>query len=194
LDEEPVSDSAIKLAIPPYDPRELLASIVDSSHDAIISKTINGVITSWNRGAEALFGYRADEAIGKPITLLIPEDRLEEEPAIIAKLRAGLQVDHFDTVRRRKDGSFIDISLTISPIRDANGSIVGASKVARDISARKRAEERQQLLLGEMHHRVKNLFALTSGLITMASRAAESPAELAASMRQRLMHFQPPMN
>jgi PAS domain S-box-containing protein len=175
------------LAIAPYDPNELLASIVESSQDAIISKTINGIITSWNRGAEQLFGYQAEEVVGKPITILIPEDRLDEEPAILAKLRAGQKVDHFDTIRRRKDGSLLDISLTISPIRDAHGTIVGASKIARDVSSRKREEERQRLLLGEMHHRVKNLFALTSGLITMASKSAASPEELADSMRQRLL-------
>ncbi|MCF6370920.1 sensor histidine kinase [Rhizobium halophilum] len=177
---------ATALAIAPYDPKDLLASIVESSQDAIISKTINGIITSWNRGAEQLFGYQAEEVVGKPITILIPEDRLDEEPAILAKLRAGQKVDHFDTVRRRKDGSLLDISLTISPIKDSDGTIVGASKIARDISSRKRDEERQRLLLGEMHHRVKNLFALTSGLITMASKSAVSPAELAHSMRQRL--------
>ena len=165
----------------------MLASIVESSQDAIISKTINGIITSWNGGAEQLFGYRAEEVIGRPITILIPEDRLDEEPAIIAKLRAGKKVDHFDTTRRRKDGSLVDISLTISPIRDADGTIVGASKIARDVSSRKLEEERQRLLLGEMHHRVKNLFALASGLITMASKFAASPAELADSMRQRLI-------
>ncbi|MCB5205235.1 PAS domain S-box protein [Neorhizobium sp. T786] len=181
-----VSAPANPLAVPPYDPKELLASIVESSQDAIISKTINGVIMSWNSGAEALFGYRAEEVIGKSITILIPEDRQEEETTILSRLRAGQKVDHFDTVRRRKDGSLVDISLTISPIRDGNGTIVGASKVARDVSGRKRAEERQRLLLGEMHHRVKNLFALTSGLITMASKSAASPADLAASMRQRL--------
>ncbi|WP_081858671.1 sensor histidine kinase [Pseudorhizobium pelagicum] len=177
---------ASTLAIAPYDPKELLASIVESSQDAIISKTINGIITSWNRGAEQLFGYRTDEVVGKPVTILIPEDRLDEEPAILAKLRAGQKVDHFDTIRRRKDGSLLDISLTISPIRGSDGTIVGASKIARDVSSRKREEERQRLLLGEMHHRVKNLFALTSGLITMAAKSAVSPEGLAGSMRQRL--------
>jgi PAS domain S-box-containing protein len=168
------------------DATELLAAIIESSGDAIISKTMDGIVTSWNRGAEALFGYHASEAIGKPITMLIPDDRLEEEPRILARLQAGQKVDHFETVRRRKDGSLIDISLTISPIRDREGAIIGASKVARDISASKRMEERQFLMLREMHHRVKNLFALTSGLISMASRSAASPSELAASMRQRL--------
>src|ERR1700735_419048 len=124
---------------PAYDQLILLSSIVDSSHDAIISKSLNGgIITSWNKSAERLFGYTAEEAIGQPITMLIPADRLGEEPQIISRLRQGERVDHFATVRRRKDGTLIDISLTISPVRDASGKIIGASKVARDISESKR--------------------------------------------------------
>jgi len=118
----------------------LLAAIVDSSDDAIISKDLNGVITSWNNSAERMFGYTAAEAVGRPVTMLIPPDRLEEEPEILLRLRRGERVDHFETVRRRKDGKLLDISLTISPVRDARGVIVGASKIARDISAQKRAE------------------------------------------------------
>ncbi|HXB75403.1 MAG TPA: PAS domain S-box protein [Candidatus Acidoferrales bacterium] len=118
----------------------LLSAIVDSSDDAIISKDLNGVITSWNNGAERLFGYTAAETIGKPITMLIPEERLEEEPKILERLRRGQRVDHFETVRRKKDGSLIDISLTISPVRDADGAVIGASKIARDITERKRAD------------------------------------------------------
>lgn len=117
-----------------------LAAIVSSSHDAVISKDLNGVIQTWNEGAERLFGYRADEAIGKPVTILIPPDRLQDEPAILARIRRGEVVDHFETVRRRKDGGLIDISLTISPVRDNEGRIIGASKIARDISDRKQAE------------------------------------------------------
>jgi len=117
-----------------------LAAIVESSHDAIISKDLDGIITTWNRGAERLFGYSAEEAVGKPVTILIPPDRLDEEPSILARIRKGEPVDHFETVRRRRDGSLIDISLTISPVRDTQGRIVGASKVARDISERKLAE------------------------------------------------------
>jgi PAS domain S-box-containing protein len=117
-----------------------LAAIVSSSHDAVVSKDLNGVIQTWNGGAERLFGYRADEVIGKPITIVIPADRLQEEPAILARIRAGELVDHLETVRRRKDGALIDISLTISPVRDSEGRIIGASKIARDISDRKRAE------------------------------------------------------
>jgi PAS domain S-box-containing protein len=113
----------------------LLASIVESSDDAIVSKTLDGVITSWNRGAERLFGYNADEAIGQPITLIIPADRRDEETTIIESLRRGDRIEHFQTVRQRKDGTFVNISLTISPVRDTAGIIVGASKIARDISS-----------------------------------------------------------
>ncbi|HUA87588.1 MAG TPA: PAS domain S-box protein [Bryobacteraceae bacterium] len=119
----------------------LLGAIVDSSDDAIISKDLNGTITSWNRSAERLFGFTAAEAIGQPVaTLLIPPDRQEEEPRILERLRAGERVDHFETVRRHKDGRLLDISLTISPVKDPQGRIIGASKIARDISCRKRAE------------------------------------------------------
>ena len=118
----------------------LLASIVESSDDAIISKTLDGVITSWNKGAERLFGYRADEALGQPISLIIPLDRYDEETRIIEGLRRGERIDHFETVRQRKDGSLLEISLSISPLRDPAGNIVGASKIARDISSRLRNE------------------------------------------------------
>ena len=118
----------------------LLSAIVDSSDDAIISKDLDGTITSWNNGAERLFGYVAAETIGKPITMLIPEERLDEEPKILERLRQGQRVDHFETIRRRKDGTLLDISLTISPIRNAAGAIIGASKIARDITERKRAD------------------------------------------------------
>jgi PAS domain S-box-containing protein len=118
----------------------LLASIVDSSDDAIISKTLEGVITSWNAGAERLFGYPAKEAIGRHISMIIPLDRRGEETTILARLSRGERIDHFDTVRLRKDGAKLDISLSISPVRDATGEIIGASKIARDIGGRKRIE------------------------------------------------------
>jgi PAS domain S-box-containing protein len=121
----------------------LLGAIVDSSDDAIISKNLDGVITSWNRSAERLFGYTSEEAVGQTVAaLLIPDDREGEEPDILAKLRKGERVDHFETVRRCKDGSLIEISLTISPVRDHQGRIIGASKIARDITQRRRAEKR----------------------------------------------------
>jgi PAS domain S-box-containing protein len=116
----------------------LLASIVDSSDDAIVSKDLESRITSWNRAAQRLFGYEEHEVLGKSVTMLIPEDRLDEEPKILERIRAGERVEHFETVRRRKDGTLVDISLTISPVRDWSGKIVGASKIARDVSDRKR--------------------------------------------------------
>lgn len=118
----------------------LLSAIVDSSDDAIISKNLNGIITSWNKGAERLFGYTAGEVVGKPITILIPPDRLQEEPNILDRLKRGERVDHFETIRVRKDGSKLNISLTISPVKDSWGIIIGASKIARDITDRKRTE------------------------------------------------------
>jgi len=118
----------------------LLAAIVDSSDDAIVSKNLDGMITSWNTGAERLFGYRAEEAIGKHISIIIPAERQDEERKIIEQLKRGERVDHFETIRTRKDGAMLDISLTISPLRDNAGRIVGASKVARDVTERKRIE------------------------------------------------------
>jgi PAS domain S-box-containing protein len=119
-----------------------MAAIVESSDDAIIGKDLNGIITSWNEGAERLFGYTAAEVIGKSVTILIPPGRLNEEPYILEHIRHGKPVDHYETVRRRKDGSEIDISLTVSPVRDKSGKVIGASKIARDISSRRQAEER----------------------------------------------------
>jgi PAS domain S-box-containing protein len=163
-----------------------LASIVTYSDDAIISKDLNGVIVSWNRGAERLFGYSPEEIIGKPITVLIPEDHRDEEPQIIDRIRRGEHVDHYETVRRRKEGGLFDVSLTVSPVRDGDGRIVGASKIARDITDRKRAQEQQTLLLREMSHRVKNLFAVTGSLVTLSARSARTPADMAAAVRDRL--------
>jgi PAS domain S-box-containing protein len=118
----------------------LLAAIVSSSDDAIISKTLDGIITTWNKGAERIFGYTAEEAIGQRITLIIPPERQPEESDILDRLRRGQAVDHFHTIRRRKDGTLLDVSLSISPVRDSSGQVIGASKVARDITVQKRAE------------------------------------------------------
>src|SRR5215470_12248841 len=111
-----------------------LAAIVESSDDAIVSKTLEGVITSWNRSAERMFGWTADEAIGRHITLIIPPERLHEEDEVLAKLRRGERIDHFETIRVAKDGCRLNISLTVSPVRDGSGRIIGASKIARDIT------------------------------------------------------------
>lgn len=143
-----------------------LASIVESSDDAIISKDLDGIITSWNRGAERLFGYSAEEVIGKPVTILISADRQHEEPEILARLRRGERIEQYDTVRRRKDGSLIDISLTVSPIKATYGRIIGASKIARDVTERKRVQEQQKLLVNEMKHRIKNSLATIQAIAT----------------------------
>jgi PAS domain S-box-containing protein len=118
-----------------------LAAIVESSDDAIISKDLDGIVTSWNRSAERVFGYTAEEMIGNPISVIAAPDRADEMPAILARIRRGERVDHFETKRRRKDGRIIDISLTVSPIRGYDGIVIGASKIARDISDRKLAEQ-----------------------------------------------------
>jgi len=121
-----------------------LVSIIRNSQDAIIGKTVDGIVTSWNLGAERLFGYRAEEMIGQPVTKIIPEERLEEEAEILAQIRRGESFDHFETVRRCKGGRLVNVSLTVSPVRDAEGCLIGASKIARDISERKQAEKNLQ--------------------------------------------------
>ena len=166
---------------------EYLAAIVESSDDAIITKNLNSIIRTWNRGAERLFGYSAEEAVGQPILMLIPEDRFHEESDIIARLRRGERIKHFQTVRQRKDGSLVPISLTISPVRNAKGEVIGASKIARDITEQIEAVERQKLLLAEMRHRVGNSFAVAGSLISVTAREVESSKELARIMRDRLM-------
>lgn len=158
--------------------RQFLAAIVESSYDAILTKNLDGTITSWNRGAEDLFGYAAEEVVGKSVTILIPDDRQDEEPSILARLRRGERTDHYETVRRRKDGSLVDISLTVSPIRDPSGKVVGASKIARDISDRRRLIEQQNLMLGEMQHRVKNLAAVIDGLARQSQPDGEPAVEV----------------
>lgn len=163
-----------------------LAALVESSDDAIISKNLEGIITSWNAGAEHLFGYGVSEAIGRSVMMLIPPDRHNEEPAILARIRAGERIDHYETIRQRKDGSLVDISLSVSPIKDADGIIIGASKIARDITERRRAQEQQQLLLHEMDHRVKNLFALATSIVNLSVASAETPAMLASIVADRL--------
>ena len=118
-----------------------LAAIVESSDDAIVSKDLNGIVLSWNQAAERMFGYTAEEMIGASIRRIIPDDRQSEEDTVLASIRASQRVEHFETVRKSRDGRLVPISLTVSPILDAGGSVVGASKIARDISDRKRAEQ-----------------------------------------------------
>ncbi|MBY0560477.1 PAS domain S-box protein [Hyphomicrobium sp.] len=163
-----------------------LAAIVQSSDDAIVSKDLNGIITSWNDGAHHLFGYTADEVIGKPITMLIPSDRQDEEVNILAMIRRGERTRHFETKRRRKDGSVFDISLTISPVKDRDGRIIGASKIGRDITERKRAQETQALLIGELNHRVKNTLASVQAIAQQTLRRARSSDEFVSSFSGRI--------
>jgi PAS domain S-box-containing protein len=161
-----------------------LAAIVETSDDAIISKDLNGVIATWNKGAERLFGYLEQEAIGKPITMLIPEQHRDEETRILERIRGGERIDHFETVRRRKDGSLVSISLTVSPITDGLGRIVGASKIARDITEQKRREEQINLLAREADHRTKNLLALAQATVHLTN--GETAAELKSAIEGRL--------
>ncbi|MGD9966004.1 MAG: PAS domain S-box protein [Hyphomonadaceae bacterium] len=163
-----------------------LAAIVTSSDDAIISKTLQGVITSWNAGAAQIFGYAAEEIVGKHITTLIPPELHHEEKEIIAKLSRGERIEHFETIRVAKDGRRMDISLTVSPMRDSGGRIIGASKIARDISDRKRAEETQRLLLDELSHRIKNTLATVQAIASQTLRRATDPANFVSSFNGRI--------
>jgi two-component system, chemotaxis family, CheB/CheR fusion protein len=149
-----------------------LAAIVESSEDAIISKDLNGIITSWNRGAERLFGYTVDEIVGRPVLTLIPADLQDEEHRIIDSIRRGERIGHYETVRRCKDGSLVEISLTVSPLKNAEGRIIGASKIARDITALRRAQQQQKLLVHEMKHRIKNTLATVQAIASQTLQGA----------------------
>jgi len=148
-----------------------LAAIVESSADAIISKDINGIITSWNHGAERLFGYPAQEVVGQPVTILMPPDRLNEEPKILERIRRGERLEHYETIRQRKDGKLIEISLTVSPIKDAAGKVIGASKIARDISAQKEAEQK----LGHAHKEVVAVLRAKDDFLAALSHELRMP-------------------
>jgi PAS domain S-box-containing protein len=150
------------------------SSVIESSHDAIVTKDLNGIITSWNAGAEHIFGYKPEEVLGKSVTILIPPDHENEEPAILERIRRGERIDHYDTIRMRKDGTRLDISLTISPVRDAAGKIIGASKIARDITTRKRTEAQIKYLAGETEHRTKNILATVQAVVQL-TRAENVP-------------------
>jgi PAS domain S-box-containing protein len=163
-----------------------LASIVESSDDAIVGKNIDGIITSWNNGAERLFGYTAHEVVDKPVTVLFPPDRHDEERTILERIMRGERIEHYETVRRHKDGRLIDVSLTISPVKDAEGKIVGASKIARDITERKRAEAREKMLMAELDHRVKNVLARVAMVMMSSRHASSSIDEFTQSLTGRI--------
>ena len=161
-----------------------LASIVENSDDAIVSKNLDGVITSWNRGAEHVFGYTAGEAIGQPITILIPGNRRNEEREILTRIRRGERIDHYETVRQRKDGSLIVVSLTVSPLKNAEGKIVGASKIARDITEQKRNQEQIATLAREAEHRSKNLLATVQATVLLSQ--SDTPEGLKQAIEGRI--------
>jgi len=163
------------------------AAIVTGSDDAIVAKDLNSIILSWNPAAERIFGYAAEEVLGKPITILIPEDRQHEEVDFIDRLRRGERIQHFETLRRKKNGELFPISVSISPIRDSSGKVVGASKIARDITAQHRTAEQQRLLLSEMKHRVGNSFAIASGLLRLCAGQASTVDDFVGLMRGRFM-------
>ena len=161
-----------------------LASIIQSSDDAIVSKNLDGIITSWNNGAERVFGYTAEEAIGQPITIVIPHDRWDEERTILTRIRRGERIDHFETVRQRKHGSLIVVSLTISPVKNAAGKIVGASKIARDVTEQKRNQEQIATLAREAEHRSKNLLANVQAMVNLSQ--ADAVGDLKKAIEGRI--------
>jgi PAS domain S-box-containing protein len=164
-----------------------LAAIVESSDDGIVSKSLQGIVRSWNKAAERIFGYTAEEMVGASITKIIPPERLSEEASIVNKVGKGERIDHYETIRRRKDGTRIHVSLTVSPVKDSTGRIVGASKIARDISERKEKEDRIVMLMREVNHRVKNQYAVILSMIRETSNRAGDSAEFEQQVRERIM-------
>lgn len=161
-----------------------LASIVESSDDAIVSKSLDGIIANWNKGAERIFGYTSEEAIGQPITIVIPADRRSEEREILTRIRRGERIDHFETIRQRKDGGLIVVSLTVSPVKDDDGKIVGAAKIARDITEQKRNQELISTLAREAEHRSKNLLATVQATVRLSQ--SETPDGLKRAIEGRI--------
>jgi PAS domain S-box-containing protein len=164
--------------------RMWLASIVEFCQDAILSTNLDRIITSWNKGAERLFGYSAEEAVGQPVAILIPPERQHEEYEIFSRIWGGDRVDHYETVRRRKDSTLIDVSLTISPIRGAGGEVVGGSGIVRDISERKRNEAQISVLTREAEHRAKNLLANVKAMVRLSQ--SDTPDGLKKAIEGRI--------
>ena len=163
-----------------------LGSILQSTDDAVIGVDLNERITAWNGSAEKVLGYSASEAIGRPVAILIPPERHEAEREYLQRVRAGEHVDHYETVRRRKDGTLVDVELTVSPVLDATGRLVGASKIARDISERKRAQARQDILAREIQHRTKNLFAVVQSVVGRSFAGKQTVEDAEAAVVSRL--------
>lgn len=185
-------------------PDSYLAAIVESSDDAIASKDLNGVVTSWNRSAERLFGYKAEEIIGKPITLIIPPELHQDEQTILSKIRRGEKIEHFETVRLRKDGEKIDVSLTISPVKDQTGKVIGAAKIVRDITENKKIDRALRIteklaaagrLAATVAHEINNPLEAVTNLVYLAKtdvhnteRVAEY-LEMASRELERVAHI-----
>ena len=169
------------------DRSRLLASVVESSDDAIITTDLDTVITSWNRAAEKIYGYSAEEIIGKPVMILLPDDRKDEETGIIERIRRGERIEHYESTRRRKDGNSVDISLSVSPIKDADGNVIGASKIARDVTERKRAEYLVATLAREAEHRTKNIFATVEATIRLSNGETSNQLKQAIQGRIRAL-------
>jgi PAS domain S-box-containing protein len=163
---------------------QYVSAVVESSDDAIITKNLDGIITSWNKAAERVFGYRAEEAVGKSVTILIPLDRHDEEPTILERIRRGERIDHYETLRQRKDGSLIDISITVSPVKNAQGKIIGASKIARDITERKRNDQQIATLAREAEHRTKNILATVQATVNLSH--SDTPDGLKRAIEGRI--------
>ncbi|TIX20293.1 MAG: PAS domain S-box protein, partial [Mesorhizobium sp.] len=162
---------------------------VQSSDDAIIAKNLKGLITSWNKGAERLFGYSPDEIVGKSIMTLVPSNRHGEEADILDRLGRGEHIEHFETVRRREDGSLVWVSLTISPLEDGQGKVIGASTIARDMTERRRADEHRKILIGELNHRVKNTLAVIQSIASQTLSNALTMEEARDAFGSRLINL-----
>jgi len=161
-----------------------MAAVVEFSDDAIVTKDLNGIITSWNRGAERVFGYSAEEAVGKPVTILIPSDHQNEEPHILERIRRGERIEHYETIRIRKDGRPIDISLSVSPVKDPRGKIIGASKIARDVTDQKQTAARVTVLAREAEHRTRNILTTVQAAVSLTH--ADTVAGLKAAIEGRI--------
>jgi two-component system CheB/CheR fusion protein len=166
--------------------RASLAAIIDSSEDAIIGHDLDGSITSWNASAEKLFGYVEQEAIGQPISFIVPLGRPEDEPELMERVRRGERIEHYETLRLRKNASLVEVSQSLSPVRNSSGTIIGAARIIRDITTRRQGDRERSLLLGELDHRVKNILATVSSIVTQTLKADDTPANFATSLQGRI--------
>ena len=166
---------------------KILSAMVQSSQDAIITKDTHGIVTTWNQAAEHIFGYSEMEMIGQPILRLIPPDRVHEESYVLGSIIRGERIEHYETLRRHKSGRIIPISLTVSPIWDDAGNVIGASKIARDVSDRKESEQRIQMLMREVNHRVRNQYAVILAMVRQTAHTAETTQQFETRVRERIM-------